>query len=148
MEEGTSPEFLQLLRKVIWSIRSTHICVFVFGIMLANFHMWGIMFLLRAVVYMLVRKVSPRGPMCFRETLFRHVGAFLLLFPPYGRHFSRCGPFCYFVLLIGGLFSMWGAFLGLPPPPHTTKISASTHGPCHDINLNVKFVENVFARAA
>ena len=28
------------------------------GIMLANFHMWGIMFLLRAAVYMLVTKVS------------------------------------------------------------------------------------------
>ena len=42
---------------------------------------------------------------------------------------------------------MWGAFLGLPPPTHPTKISASTHGPCHDINLNVKFVENVFASA-
>ena len=40
------------------------------------------------------------------ETLFRHVGAFLLLFSLYERPFSRCGPFCYFVLLIGGLFSM------------------------------------------
>ena len=44
------------------------------GIMLANFHMWGIMFLLRAAVYMLVRKVSPRGPMCFRCLMLRLSG--------------------------------------------------------------------------
>ena len=34
--------------------------------MLSNFHMCGIMFLLRAVLNMLVRNASPRGPMCFR----------------------------------------------------------------------------------
>ena len=50
------------------------------GIMLANFHMWGIMFLLRAVVYMLVRKVSPRGPMCFRCLMLRLSGPTELLF--------------------------------------------------------------------
>ena len=50
------------------------------GIMLANFHMWGIMFLLRAVVYMLVRKVSPRGPMCFRCLMLRLSGHNELLF--------------------------------------------------------------------
>ena len=46
------------------------------------------------------------------------------------------GPFCYFspyrrsFFHVGDLF--WLA------PPHPTKISAITHGPCHDINLNVK----------
>ena len=34
--------------------------------MLANFHMWGIMLVLRAVFNMLVRNASPRGPMCLR----------------------------------------------------------------------------------
>ena len=33
------------------------------GTMLANFHMCGIMLLLRAVFNMLVRHASPRGPM-------------------------------------------------------------------------------------
>ena len=47
------------------------------GIMLANFHMWGIMFLLRAAVYM---KVSPRGPMCFRCLMLRLSGPTELLF--------------------------------------------------------------------
>ena len=34
------------------------------GTMLANFHMYGIMLVLRAVFNMLVRNASPRGPMC------------------------------------------------------------------------------------
>ena len=50
------------------------------GIMLANFHMWGIMFLVRAAVYMLVRKVSPRGPMCFKCLMLRLSGPTELLF--------------------------------------------------------------------
>ena len=33
------------------------------GTMLANFHVCGIMFLLRAVLNILVRNASPRGPM-------------------------------------------------------------------------------------
>ena len=33
------------------------------GTMLANFHMFGIMLLLRAVLNMLVKNASPRGPM-------------------------------------------------------------------------------------
>ena len=43
-----------------------------FGIwtMLANFHVWGIMFLLRAVLNILVKNASPRGPMCFRCLIF------------------------------------------------------------------------------
>ena len=44
-----------------------------FGIetILANFHVWGIMFLLRTVLNILVRNASPRGPMCFRCLIFR-----------------------------------------------------------------------------
>ena len=38
--------------------------------MLVNFHMCGIMLVLRAVFNMLVRNVSPRGPMCFRYLMF------------------------------------------------------------------------------
>ena len=38
--------------------------------MLANFHVRGIMFLLRAVLNILVRNASPRGPMCFRCLIF------------------------------------------------------------------------------
>ena len=40
------------------------------GTMLANFHMCGIMLVLRAVFNMLVRNASPRGPMCFRCLMF------------------------------------------------------------------------------
>ena len=36
------------------------------GTMLTNFHMCGIMLVLRAVFNMLVRNASQRGPMCFR----------------------------------------------------------------------------------
>ena len=40
------------------------------GTMLTNFHVWCIMFLLRAVLNILVRNASPRGPMCFRCLIF------------------------------------------------------------------------------
>ena len=40
------------------------------GTMLANYHMCGIMLLLRAVLNILVRNTSPRGPMCFRCLMF------------------------------------------------------------------------------
>ena len=40
------------------------------GTMLANFHMCGIMLVLRAVVNMLMRNSSPSGPMCFRCLMF------------------------------------------------------------------------------
>ena len=43
------------------------------GTMLANFHMDGIMLVLRAVFNMLVRNASPRGPMCFRCLMFYFV---------------------------------------------------------------------------
>ena len=40
------------------------------GTMLVNFHMCGIMLVLRAVLNILVRNVSPRGRMCFRCLIF------------------------------------------------------------------------------
>ena len=44
------------------------------GTMLANFHMCGIMLVLRAVFNMLVRNASPRAPMCFRCLMFNLSG--------------------------------------------------------------------------
>ena len=43
------------------------------GTMLANFHECGIIFLLRAVLNILVRNASPRGPMYFRCLIFSPV---------------------------------------------------------------------------
>ena len=50
------------------------------GTMLANFHVCGIMLLLRTVLNMLVRNGSPRGPMCFRCLMFNLSGPCELLF--------------------------------------------------------------------
>ena len=50
------------------------------GTMLANFHMCGIMLVLRAVFNMLVRNASPRGPMCFMCLMFNLSGPCELLF--------------------------------------------------------------------
>ena len=47
---------------------------------LSNFHMCGIMLVLRAVFNMLVRNASPRGPMCFRCLMFSLSGPCELLF--------------------------------------------------------------------
>ena len=52
--------------------------------MLVNFHMCGIMLVLRAVFNMLVRNVSPRGPMCFRFLMFSLSGPCELLLLPLG----------------------------------------------------------------
>ena len=58
--------------------------VFLFGFgmgtMLANFHMYGIMVLLRAVFNMLVSNASARGPMCFSFLMFSLSGPCELLF--------------------------------------------------------------------
>ena len=53
-----------------------------FGIrtMLANFHVCGIMFLLRAVLNILVRIANSRGPICFRSLIFNMAGPCELLF--------------------------------------------------------------------
>ena len=50
------------------------------GTMLANFHMCGIMLVLRAVFNMFVRNASPTGPMCFRCLMFSLSGPCELLF--------------------------------------------------------------------
>ena len=50
------------------------------GTMLANFHMCGIMLVLRLVFNMLVRNASRRGPMCFRCLMFSLSGPWELLF--------------------------------------------------------------------
>ena len=52
-EDDSSPVSLQLLRGGM-------------GTMLANFHMCGIMLVLRTVFNMLVRNASPTWPKCFR----------------------------------------------------------------------------------
>ena len=48
--------------------------------MLANFHMYGIMLVLRAVFNILVRNASPRGPMCLRCLMLSLSGHCELLF--------------------------------------------------------------------
>ena len=49
------------------------------GTMLANFHMCGIMWGLRAVFNMLARNASPRRPMCFLCLMFNLSGPYDLL---------------------------------------------------------------------
>ena len=53
-----------------------------FGIktMLANFHVYGIVLILRAVFNMLMRNGSPKVPMCFRCLMFSLSGPCELLF--------------------------------------------------------------------
>ena len=53
---------------------------FEMGTMLANFHMCGIMLVLRAIFNMLMRNASPREPMCFRCLMFNLSGSYELLF--------------------------------------------------------------------
>ena len=50
------------------------------GTMLANFHMGGIILMLRTVFKMLVRNASPRGHMCFRCLMCSLSGHCELLF--------------------------------------------------------------------
>ena len=61
-------------------MRSMSLLGFGMGTMLANFHMCSILLLLRAVLNMLVRDVSARGPMCFRCLMFSLSGPCELLF--------------------------------------------------------------------
>ena len=65
------------LYKVPWS---AYLLGFMMGTMLANFHMSGIMLVLRAVLNILVRNASPRGPMCPRCLIFNLSGPCELLF--------------------------------------------------------------------
>ena len=51
-----------------------------YGTILGNFHICGMMFLLRAVLNILVRNASPKGPMCFRGLILIPSGPCELLF--------------------------------------------------------------------
>ena len=64
-EEGSSPVFAITERRDmgLYDVPlSMSLLGFGMGTMLANFHMCGIMLVLRAVFNMLVRNTSPRGP--------------------------------------------------------------------------------------
>ena len=50
------------------------------GTMFSNFHMCGIMLVLRAVLNILVRNSNPRGPMCFKCLIFNFSRPCELLF--------------------------------------------------------------------
>ena len=69
---------LQLLRVAIWAYM--YLLGFDMGTMLANFHMCGIILVLRALFNMLVRNASLRGLMCFRCLMFNLSGPCELLF--------------------------------------------------------------------
>ena len=77
---------LQLLRGGIWACMRSPLYMSLLGVgmgtMLSNFHMCGIMLVLRIVFNMLVRNTSPRGPMCFRCLMFNLSGPCELLFLP------------------------------------------------------------------
>ena len=60
------------------------------GTMLANFHMCGIMLVLRAVLNILLRNASPRGPMCFRCLIFNLSGPCEFLFLRLVKQFAIC----------------------------------------------------------
>ena len=82
-EEGSSPVSAITERRDMGLYEvplSVSLLGFGIGTMLANFHVCGIMFLLRAVLNILVRNASPRGPMCFRCLIFNLSGPCELLF--------------------------------------------------------------------
>ena len=72
-EEGSSPVSLQLLRGGIWAFVGFWDRDYVSQLPC-------VMFLLRAVLNILVRNASPRGPMCFRCLIFNLSGPCELLF--------------------------------------------------------------------
>ena len=82
-EEGSSPVSAITERRDMGLYEvplSVSLLGFGIGTMLANFHVRGIMLLLRAVLNILVRNASPRGPMCFRCLIFNLSGPCELLF--------------------------------------------------------------------
>ena len=66
-EEGSDPASA-ITERIDMGIYEVPLSMSLFGFrmgtMLANFHMYGIMLVLRAVFNMLVRNASPRWPMC------------------------------------------------------------------------------------
>ena len=82
-EEGFSPvcNYLEERDMGLYEVPlSMSLLGFGVGTMFANFHVCGIMLVLRAVFNMLVRNASPRGPMCFRCLIFNLSGPCELLF--------------------------------------------------------------------
>ena len=80
------------------------------GTMLVNFHVCGIMLLLRAVLNVLVRKASPIGYICVRCFLFRLSGSCeLLFFVILCINSLSCG--CYFVVECYGIVECGGGAL-------------------------------------
>ena len=82
-EEGSSPVSEITVRRDMCLYEVTvpmSLLGFGMGSMLANFHICGIMLVLRAVFNMVVRNASPRGPMCFRCLIFSLSGPCELLF--------------------------------------------------------------------
>ena len=82
-EEGSSPvsAIIESRDMDLYEVPlSVSLLGFGMGTMLANFHMCGIMLLLRAVLNMLVRNASLRGTMCFRFLMFSSSGPCELLF--------------------------------------------------------------------
>ena len=72
-EEGSSPVSAITERRDMGLYEvplSMSLLGFGMEIMLANFLMYGIMLVLRAISNMLVRNASPRGPMCYRCLMF------------------------------------------------------------------------------
>ena len=95
--------------------------------MLANFHVWGIMVLLRTVLNILVRNVSPRGHMCFRCLIFNLSGPtlwiviFTLFYSFLDMRSSECdvvsvyvvccsvnGSVCFVCFVFDGVFELIG----------------------------------------
>ena len=72
-EEGSSP-VSEITERRHMHLHEVPLSVSLLGFgmwtMLANFHMCGIMLLLRAVIHILVRNASQRGPMCLRCIMF------------------------------------------------------------------------------
>ena len=85
---------LQLLRGGIWTcMRCPCLSLVGFGMetMLANFHMCGIMLMLRAAFNILMRNASPREHICFKYLIFSLSGPFELLFLLcFSRHMNDC----------------------------------------------------------
>ena len=72
--------FLQCLQFIYEMPLSMSFLGFGMGTVFANFHMCGIMLLLRAVLNILVRNASPIRHMCFRCLMFNLSGPCELLF--------------------------------------------------------------------
>ena len=74
------------------------------GTILGNFHMCGIILLLRASLYMLVRNATSKGPMCFSCLMFSLAG------PCCSVNGSVCRVCCVFV---NCLVKQFAIFLGV-----------------------------------